>query len=144
MQKDIWFDMDGTIADLYGVSGWLGMLRNEDATPYRKAKPLVSMSTLARLLHKAQKHGYTINIISWCSKHATAEYDTAVAQAKCEWLRKHLPSVDWDKIEIVAYGTPKGAGRMGILFDDELNNRQNWHNGVAYDEKVIFDILRAL
>lgn len=29
----IWFDMDGTIADLYGVDGWLEMLIAEDPTP---------------------------------------------------------------------------------------------------------------
>lgn len=144
MKKEIWFDMDGTIADLYGVQGWLSMLQKEDATPYRQAKPLVSMSTLARLLHKAQKHGYTINIISWCAKHSTAEYDIAVTQAKCEWLKKHLPSVGWNKIDIVAYGTPKGKNRSGILFDDELNNRIGWTNGIAYDEKNILTILRAL
>ena len=28
--KTLVFDMDGTIADLYGVKGWLKMLRAED------------------------------------------------------------------------------------------------------------------
>ena len=35
MPKMICFDMDGTIADLYAVPGWLEKLRAEDATPYR-------------------------------------------------------------------------------------------------------------
>ena len=56
----IWFDMDGTIADLYGVEGWLEMLMNEDATPYAIAKPLVNLSALARLMHKAQRNGFEI------------------------------------------------------------------------------------
>ena len=29
----IWFDMDGTIANLYGVENWLPMLRAYDPTP---------------------------------------------------------------------------------------------------------------
>ena len=41
MKKEIWFDMDGTIADLYGVENWLEMLIAEDPTPYAVAKPLL-------------------------------------------------------------------------------------------------------
>ena len=39
--KTIVFDMDGTIADLYGVKGWLNYLRNEDTTPYEKARLII-------------------------------------------------------------------------------------------------------
>ena len=35
------FDMDGTIADLYGVKNWLPYLEAEDTTPYAIAKPPV-------------------------------------------------------------------------------------------------------
>lgn len=35
MEKMIWFDMDGTIADLYGVENWLEDLRNEVARPIK-------------------------------------------------------------------------------------------------------------
>ena len=37
MTKMIVFDMDGTIADLYGVEGWLEMLEAENAAPYVEA-----------------------------------------------------------------------------------------------------------
>ena len=37
------FDMDGTIAYLYGVYNWLDMLRNYDPTPYANAKPMWDM-----------------------------------------------------------------------------------------------------
>lgn len=33
MIKKIYFDMDGTIANLYAVEGWLPMLRAYDPTP---------------------------------------------------------------------------------------------------------------
>ena len=36
----IYFDMDGTIADLYGVENWLNDLRTERTTPYEIATPL--------------------------------------------------------------------------------------------------------
>ena len=38
--KILVWDMDGTIADLYGVENWLPMLRAYDPTPYRTAKPI--------------------------------------------------------------------------------------------------------
>ena len=64
----IWLDMDGTIADLYAVEGWLDMLRAYDPTPYAKAKPLVNMSLLATLLNNRQKEGFKICIVSALSK----------------------------------------------------------------------------
>lgn len=139
----IWFDMDGTIADLYGVEGWLEMLRAGDPTPYRAAKPLVRMQSLARILHRLQRQGYEIGIVSWLSKTSTPDYDEAVTAAKLEWLAAHLASVRFDSIDIIAYGTPKQDGRDGILFDDELKNREAW-SGIAYDVNDILEVLKAL
>jgi hypothetical protein len=139
----ICFDMDGTIANLYAVENWLGMLRAYDATPYAQAEPMLNMSAFARLLHKAQRLGYEICVISWLSKNSTAEYDMAVTQAKIEWLQAHLPSVEWNEINIVAYGTPKHEICGGVLFDDELHNREMWGQG-AYEPSEILEFLRGL
>lgn len=146
MTKEIYFDMDGTIADLYSVENWLSDLRSENARPYREAKPLVNLSSLARLLNKLQKNGYKIAIISWLSKTSSENYDRLVTEAKLEWLAKHLPSVKWDEINIVAYGTYKekvANFSKGILFDDEKTNREYW-KGVAYDVDNIIEILKNL
>lgn len=143
MKKEICFDMDGTIADLYGVKDWLPKLINNDPTPYAEAKPLVNMARLAKALHKAQKNGYTVKIVSWLSKGGTIEYGKEVAQAKKEWLAKHLPSVKWNEIAIVAYGTPKSTIGNGILFDDEEKNRIEWGKG-AYEPQKMFEILAAV
>ena len=53
----IWFDMDGTIADLYGVKNWLDRLRAYDPKPYEEAEPLCSMKALAKLLNALQRRG---------------------------------------------------------------------------------------
>ena len=71
----IWFDMDGTFVDLYGVDGWLNDLLTECARPYLEARPLLHLATFARLLHKAQAKGYKIGVVSWLAKNATAEFD---------------------------------------------------------------------
>lgn len=140
------FDMDGTVAGLYDVQNWLEYLRNEDTTPYKVAKPLVSLSLLARYLNKLQKQGFEIAVISWLSKSGSAEYNEAVAEAKCKWLAKHMPSVNWDEIIIVPYGTPKEnycRCPADMLFDDECRNRENW-TGKAFDETMIFEVLKEL
>jgi len=143
MRKEIWFDMDGTIANLYGVENWLPMLLNGDETPYKEAKPLVKMNVLARILNNLQRKGWKIGIISWLAKDSNKEYDKKVTKAKREWLGKHLKSVKFDSIDIVSYGTPKEIGRHGILFDDEVRNRENW-KGIAYDVDNIIETLKAI
>lgn len=139
----ICFDMDGTIANLYAVENWLNMLRAYDPTPYAQAEPMLNMSAFARLLHKAQRLGYEIVIISWLSKTSNMAYDMAVTQAKIEWLKNHLPSVEWNDIFIVPYGTPKHEICGGVLFDDEQYNREMWGQG-AFEPSEILEFLRGL
>lgn len=143
--RTIYFDMDGTIADLYGVNGWLDMLRAADTTPYEVAKPLVRLSTLARMLNKLQKEGYRIGIISWLAKNSTIDYDNRVRETKKKWLARHLPSVKWDEIYIVNYGVCKDTFNVDndILFDDEDRNRAEW-TGTAFNVNAIFDSLKSL
>lgn len=140
---NIYFDMDGTIADLYGVENWLEDLLHEDVRPYAIARPLVNMSLLARLLNKLGRAGNTVNIISWTSKNGSESYNAAVAAAKLKWLQLHLKSVTFSSIEIIPYGTPKSLYGDGILFDDEERNREDWGAG-AYTEKEIFTILKEM
>jgi 5'(3')-deoxyribonucleotidase len=69
-----------------------------------------------------------------------------VTAAKYAWLSKHLPSVDFDEIHVVPYGTPKQVfahSDNDILFDDEAKNRENW-TGLALDVTDIIGALKAL
>ena len=146
MTKAIYFDMDGTIANFYGVPNWLECLVANDPTPYKVATPLVNMNMLARLLNRLQAEGYHIGIVSWLSKSGTEDFNATVAATKVEWLNRHLNSVQWNEIKIVPYGTPKHEVVEvvgGILFDDELHNRVNWV-GTAYDEYDIIKVLKGL
>ena len=142
----IYFDMDGTIANLYGVENWLPKLQNEDASPYTDAKPLVKLSTLARLLNKAQRNGHKIGIVSWLAKNSTENYDEKVTNAKIEWLNTHLKSVQFDEIRIGKYGTPKSTmvdDKNGILFDDEEPNRIEW-KGTSHNVDSIIETLKGI
>lgn len=142
----IFFDMDGTIADLYGVENWLDYLINEDAFPYENAKALLNLQALARVLNRLHRNGFRIEIISWLAKNSNAEYDEAVTLAKMHWLSVHLGSVSFDEINIVSYGICKDTFRhtdTDILFDDEAQNREAW-GGQAFGVENIIEILKAL
>lgn len=142
----IFFDMDGTIADFYGVENWLEYLIASETLPYEIAKPLLKLNTLARFLNKLQRQGYKIGIISWLSKNGTENYNNAVRETKIKWLEKHLASVNFDEIHIVNYGTPKenfAKTTNDILFDDEDKNRKNW-TGKAFDVNNILEILKKM
>ena len=142
----IFFDMDGTIADLYGVENWLDYLIASDALPYEIAKPLIRLNALARILNRLQKQGYKVGVISWLAKNSNTDYDEKVTKAKKEWLKKHLASVNFDEIHIVKYGTPKqtfAKTENDILFDDEEKNRNGW-TGKAFDVNEIIEILKGM
>lgn len=146
MTTTIFFDMDGTIADLYGVENWLDYLIASDALPYEIAKPLIRLNALARILNRLQKQGYKVGVISWLAKNSNITYDEKVTRAKKEWLKKHLASVNFDEIHIVKYGTPKqtfAKTKNDILFDDEEKNRNDW-TGKAFDVNEIIEILKGM
>ena len=139
------FDLDGTLADLYGVNDWLEMLIAHDETPYAIAEPLLRLNALARMLNRLQREGYRLAVLSWLAKDSNADYNERVKNAKLKWLAKHLPSVVWDRITIVEYGTPKETfceTPFDILFDDEERNRKNW-NGIAFDVNDILGVLKG-
>lgn len=142
----IFLDMDGTIADLYGVKDWLPRLRAYDAKVYAEARPLCNMNTLARKLNRIQRKGVKISVISWGSKDRNPEFLEAVATEKLRWLRQHLRSVSFDEIHIVEYGTKKTIFRSSsddILFDDETENLMDWGMG-SFHPDAMASVLEVL
>lgn len=149
MNKTLVFDMDGTIADLYGVNGWLDMLRAEDPTPYKKAAPLYDIDSLNAVLTLLKMDGWRIVVTTWLSKGSTRTYDTLVREAKLEWLDKvHFP---YDEIHMVKYGTTKAdctrkLGGYQILVDDNAKVRKGWTLGSVIDanQNIIEALLNLL
>ena len=130
--KVLVFDMDGTIADLYGVNGWLEDLRSENPRPYRVAKPMYDMETLGYILEILKAQGWRVVITSWLAKESTREYDEMVRRAKREWLARYQFPVD--EIHLVKYGTTKAnctrkLGGYQILVDDNETVRKGWTLG---------------
>ena len=136
MNKTLVFDMDGTIADLYGVDNWLNDLRAENPRPYEVAKPIYDMDILNALLMIFKAMGWKIVVTTWLAMGSTKEYDTLVREAKIAWLEKY--DFPYDEIHLVKYGTTKAnctrhIGGMQVLVDDNEKVRKGWNLGKTID-----------
>lgn len=132
MNKTLVFDMDGTIADLYGVKNWLPMLRDENPLPYEIARPLYNMVLLNEILNLLRNDGWRIVVTTWLAKDSTRAYDKKVRAAKLNWLDRY--NFPYDEIHLVKYGTTKANctrkhGGFQILVDDNEKIRQGWTLG---------------
>ena len=146
MNKTLVFDMDGTIANLYGVNGWLEMLRAEDATPYKIAEPLYNMEILNFIINLLKMKGWHIVITTWLAKNSTKNYNEKVRKAKIEWLER--VGFPYDEIHLVQYGTTKAnctrkLGGFQILVDDNEKIRKGWTLGDVIDanENIINQLI---
>ena len=131
MNRVLVFDMDGTIANLFGVDNWEPRLRNCDPTPYAEATPIWDMEVLVAVLNVLKTLGWRIAVTSWLAMDSTKAYDDEVKRAKLEWLAKH--HFPFDEIHLVGYGTPKSTctehlGGVQFLFDDNAEVRREWES----------------
>ena len=144
----VW-DMDGTMADLYGVEGWLEMLRSENPLPYEIAKPLWDMERLANIIRGLQAIGVEQRIVTWLSMDSSEEYKREVRTAKREWL-EHF-DFPFDHFHGVQYGATKADSvrkfladdETAILIDDSAKVREGWALGEAINPTEI-DIIEFL
>lgn len=146
--KAIYFDMDGTIADLYGYNNWLELLRAEDTTPYEKCDILVNLEEMREVLDALISMGITIGVISWGAMGGSREYCKRTRKAKLEWCNKFFPNT-FTEFHVVKYGTPKHHVRKikdSILVDDNKEVRDAWRGETidATNAKEMINALRDL
>ena len=137
-ERKIYWDMDGTIANLYGVENWLNDLRHEIVKPYEIAEPMYDMKKLNAILEMLKAFGYSIGVITWGSMDASNEYNKAVRKAKKTWIADNLPTCN--EFHFQKYGVPKHRAtyqnikiNRDILIDDNAEVRKMWvaKGGVA-------------
>ena len=136
VKKTLVFDMDGTIADLYGVKDWLTDLESENTRPYEIAEPIYDTLKLNNILEMLKGQGWQIVVTTWLAKGSTKEYDNRVRKAKIKWLKAH--KFPYDEIHLVKYGTTKAnctrtKGGYQVLVDDNENVRKGWTLGATID-----------
>ena len=152
MMKMIVWDMDGTMADLYGVKDWLPMLRAEKPAPYLLAEPMWDMVELAEILTQFQQRGVEIRVVTWLSKDSSEEYKEAVRESKRDWLKHY--NFPCDHFHGVAYGATKADSvrkylnkdETAILIDDNAKVRRGWHLGETIDPTAcdLIEVLKNL
>lgn len=149
MNKTLVFDMDGTLANFYGVDGWLNDLQNENTRPYDIAEPLYNMEVLNAILDIFRLQGWKIAVTTWLAKGSTKAFDDMVRASKIAWLQKY--NFSYDEIHLVRYGTTKANctrknGGVQILIDDNEKIRKGWHLGATIDanKNIIDELINLL
>ena len=142
MNKTIYFDMDGTIADLYGVEGWEPHLRSENPMPYREARPMMDVVMFNWYCRVLQMMGCGLGVISWLSMGSSKSYEEEVTIEKMRWLARHTPILLNGETHFISYGTPKhtvASDKQGILVDDSELVGQEWQKqgGVWVNAKKV-------
>jgi hypothetical protein len=137
--------MDGTIADFYGVDGWLQYLNEQSPVPYIVANPLYKVQELNAIVNMFRACGWRIVVTSWLAKNSSKDFDKEVRNAKREWLDKF--DFPYDEIHLVKYGTTKASctrhrGGFQVLVDDNAQVRKGWTLGDTIDASK--DILQPL
>lgn len=131
--KKIYFDMDGTVADLYGEKNWLDNLRKEVCGSFINLRPLVDMTELAMVCHQLMNLGYSFGVITWLPMDASYEFERVCEEEKRAWVEEFMPWVS--EFYAQSYGVPKQyapskrAAEM-ILVDDNAEVRAMWNTEV--------------
>jgi len=147
------FDMDGTIADLYGEENWLEDIKAGRTTPYENAKPMGIEKIVNDIKKLKEKMGerLEINVCTWLAKGSTEKYDMKVINAKYDWLFENGFFQILDKFIPYKYGTNKSKATtnncINILFDDNNEVRKEFienKNNMAFAETEILQVLKLI
>lgn len=136
MATKIFFDMDGTIANLYQKAGWLEAIMNEEEGLFASLKPMftaeeiTSMTAYVAELERDQR--VELEVITWTPMNASDNYCQIVAKEKREWLENYFPGI-FSQVHVLPYGTPKqfiGTKRTNrmILVDDNAEVLAMWES----------------
>lgn len=152
MSIKIYFDLDGTVYNLYGVNNWLARLRNEDATAYNEGEFLhkETYNHFLEICSQLSSLGVQFGVITWLAMQSSPEYEEEVTEIKREWVEEYLPFVT--EFNAQSYGIPKQnaiqkrAKRM-YLIDDSTEVCEMWQTNkqrIAINVNDRFTALDAL
>lgn len=137
--NSIWFDMDGTIAELYKVKDWLPALRSNDWSVYDKCLPRAHFERINAAIEALVENGWQVGVITWASKGIGWDrHLDAIGETKFEWLCRFFPALADGKFACIPYGEDKGLymihqmntnydpGNIYYLVDDNKEVRAAW------------------
>ena len=125
----VYFDMDGTIADLYTEDINLDEVFTREERIFQNLKPLVNPIKLNAEIAKLTHKGYTVGVITWLPAGASAEYRETCKADKLEWTKKHFPELA-NNFHALPFGTPKARAiktlKVATLVDDNPEVLRNF------------------
>ena len=152
MAKTVWFDMDGTLYDLYNIPGWLELLQMEEPGIFQHGQPMYNPFFIQQAILALIAHGWQVGVITWAPKGVAEEepFFIETKRAKQEWLRRHYPEL-LENFYCLPYGESKSVCAcdhwkersldpdMGvqILVDDNMLVRDEWVDGWETHFKAI-------
>lgn len=150
MKTKIFFDLDGTVFDLYGKSNWLELLENEKSGAFNgNFLPYIDKLEFFKIVGMLMDYGVEFNVITWLPKNASAEYMEICIKEKIEWVRKNMPFIK--SIECIPYGTPKQKyatkSKRMYLLDDNIEVCNTWNSKIQRKAKNVsekYSVVNAL
>ena len=130
----VYLDMDGTIANLYGIENWLHRLRNSDENIFLECEPMISEETL---FNKFPADSFDIRILSMTPMNASAEYCENVKRQKDEWLNRYFPKLTNRIYKKYGHNKNLRNSENAILIDDSEPIRNSW-KGTALNPAEIW------
>lgn len=134
--KTIWFDMDGTVYELYKLDGWLTRLEEKDATVYNaKNACRANLKRIDSAVKTLVEAGWEVGVITWGAKghEEGSAFLKEIAHAKKMWLRANMPNLFfYGHFTIQPYGVDKVrairevSDTMNVLVDDNALVRKVW------------------
>lgn len=131
LKTRIYFDFDGTVVDLYGMSDWKEKLENEERGLFISCQPLVDMDLLNALCNALKIYHYEFIGITWLPKNASRKYEIDCEEEKKAWAEQHFTALD--KVKCLSYGVAKRHGAKkgkSYLIDDNAEVLAQWETPI--------------
>lgn len=124
-----YFDLDGTLADLYHAERWLEKLENEEAELFSNLETMIDEEKFKEWATERLLNGDRIEVITWLPRGASEEYEKICAKEKEKWVKQHFPFIT--EINCLSYGIPKQYAikkrtSLMVLVDDNEEVLQMW------------------
>lgn len=129
MSIKIYFDLDGTVYDLYSVENWLEKLRSEIASVFSEGDFIGDYNSFKTVCEKLVSVGVQFEVITWLPMQASSEYELECTEVKREWVKKFMPFVS--EFTAQSYGIPKQnaikkRAKTMYLLDDNKEVCEMW------------------
>ena len=149
----IYFDLDGTLYDLYNIPNWLELLETENENVFAIGDLLYNENNFNNIIFALLEKNVVFGVITWLPKNASENYCAKCEEIKRNWCKNNLPFISHFTAQ--KYGTPKQNAidkktKQIILIDDNKEVCEKWNTAkqrksyqITNSNNVV-DILRKI